>query len=92
MVIQHSLRGILQTFIMNRNDRRTCPDLCKAAGSMASFAFPPSLPLLSAALAMETRCARGYTDVPWSPPPLHTVCSCVHVCVIVSRPTSLVYP
>lgn len=95
---QGSLKGILQVFIVNRNDPRICPDLCKAVGSIASL-LTPHLPLLFTALALETRSAWGYTDVLATPPSLDCVhvlifvsvivCVCVSVCVCVTRCLSL---
>ena len=88
LVGQHTLGGILQTFIVNRNDPGTRSDLCEAVGSMIPLLPPPSSILL---LALETRSARGYTHPDCRP--LFKLCWCAHVCVCVCVcPGPLVYP
>lgn len=77
IVIHCHHRGTLQIFIMNRNDPRIFPDLCKAVVSQASLLFP--LLLLSAALALAKKSAWGYTDVLASTPSLHCINVHVHV-------------
>lgn len=89
MVSRHTLRGILQTFIVNRNDPGTCPDLCEAVGSMTSLPLAPSRLLHSTVLALETRSAWGYAHVLPATHSLDCVDVCVYVCVC---PGPLVYP
>ena len=89
-VSPHTLRRILQTFIVNRNDPGTRPDLCEAEGSMTSLPFFP-LFLHSAALALETRSARGYTHVLLATPSVDSINECVCVCVCVSRPLTTLH-
>lgn len=79
-------QDILQTFIANRNDPRTCPDLSEAVGSMTSCHTPPS----QFCTGFGNKKCSGLHIHPARHPFFRLCwCTCVCVCVYVSRPSSV---